>query len=96
MADDPPLLAEKARVRAVVYANSPPLLRRRLERIKARATAERLVKGRAEMAQTVVADFQGRFGDVEITGPEQFFSMRNWRRYCVMVWPVCAEKMRLK
>jgi len=47
-------------------------LRRHFEGIKTGATAEGFVKGVAEMAQAGITDFQGGFGNVELSGLKQF------------------------
>ena len=47
-------------------------MRWRLERIKAGAAPEGLVEGAAEMAETVVTDGDGGFGDVAFAGAQEF------------------------
>ena len=47
-------------------------LRQRFERVEAGAAAEGFVEGAAEMAEAVVADGDGGFGDVALAGAEEF------------------------
>jgi hypothetical protein len=44
----------------------------RFERVEAGAAAEGFVEGAAEMAEAVVADGEGRFGDVALACTEEF------------------------
>ena len=44
----------------------------RFQRIQAGAAAERFVEGAAEMAEAVVADGDGGFGDVALAGAQKF------------------------
>ena len=47
-------------------------LRQRFERVEAGAAAEGFVEGAAEMAEAVVADGDGGFGDVALASAEKF------------------------